>query len=185
MHNCLSLAKFRECQLVLCGRANRALERLRSGLVTKWNSARSQKWCGVFPQHIATEGGDTPCRDSYQPAHWPREGFQTPVTLSDEVVGASCYSKLFQFFLCSEQWKQIMCPPWKPINLCLIKALHWELMQHIHWKSFKKTYISLQPIRKDSLKTDEHFYIFDVLNMLDAFTKGKECTGMQNTQGHN
>jgi len=43
-----------------------------------------------------------PCRDSYQPAHWPTAGFQTPVTLSDEAVCVSCYSKLFQFFLCSE-----------------------------------------------------------------------------------
>lgn len=31
---------------------------------------------------------------------------------------------------------------------------------------------------KSSLKTDKHFYVFGVLNILDAFTKGKECTAM-------
>lgn len=50
---------------------------------------------GVFPQHTTTERGDAevPCR-LYQPAHWTKAGFQTPVTLSNEVVCVSCYSNL-------------------------------------------------------------------------------------------
>lgn len=58
----------------------------------------------------------------------------------------SRYSKLFQFLLCSEQWKQIMFPTWKPGNVCLIKALYWELMQHTLKCTRIKTQILLTPV---------------------------------------
>lgn len=66
--------------------------------------------------------------ETYQPAHWPRAGFQPPVTLSDEVVCVSCYSKLFALsiipLLRTVKTNCFTAQSSETQEICLIKALY-------------------------------------------------------------